>query len=1178
MWVLLACVSLPDPPQILSVQPGYGYRGEETAIAITGENFFPQLTIDGSAPGAGQVDDGVQVWLWGPQTFALSATLEDYGRISAVVPSGLPVDSYNLRVRMPSGEEVDREGVYRVTDTRADHLALQVESAAWSVGEEAELQIVLEDPEGRAVAQSLQVEVVGSPSREDPDFAFVAGGLEAQEEMEDGVRGWLSGSGSGRLRVASMKEDDISFTVRPVLEADRIEEATQLLSWEPGGLAGARLSRVPSPETVIAGETFSVEVELVDAVGTVLEEETASVILFESTGCGSWYTTVTVRGRDQVPVQLESACESNVIQAFVAGSIAETDAFDVVAGPLAGFAVTVPATEVVAGSGRLAVLVEALDAWGNRVVDHVAPVRLRDGLGGLDTETGVGGGTCTDFLAGQQICSLALMVAGEGDQLEAVYAEASGVSGPFRVLPDAATQVSVTIPAIPVEAGAGFDVEVAQTDAWGNGVAFDPLALLSDDTGTLACDAGSPAAGGAAGAWRYGCAVTAATGGTVISAAVTGPDGALSGSSLPLVVVNAALAVVEVVAPEEVVAGEPFAVRLQGYDVWGNPYVTQTATDVELSDLGGTLAGTVWTLDAAGAAAGDLVLTAAGTERIAVTQAGGQLGESAPFAVAPGMASQVLVGTGSYVEAGTSTVARLEAVDVWGNRVEDYAGSGVLWSQQGGCEGAAITGFAGGTAEIAVDCVTPVLGEVLEVSVTGTSGSSLGAEIPGSSGTFDVVDLGCVGGPSLSLWLEGDPELIVCQVGGVATVEGLVTGSGTPVLYHYTVSGYTGSGGPATEVRRTLSAAEIWSWSEPGRYVVEAVGVDAAGCADRTEAVAWVGAEDGSATGPVTVTPLDSAVADGSQTSVQLSATDCSGDPAAGSLQVQADLGALAATATGSGLTVLLDAAGEGSVDWAFSAGYAGIATVRAGNASSLGEAALTVTGDTVRPFVESVTPSGYVSAGDSAALSSFLITFSEPMLSTTMLTSAISLEGSVSGAVPLSLSLSGDQRQVTLLPGTTPDPAEQWRLTLTTDLRDDAAGNRLSGDWSGGAVTFTGWAGAVPVSTTGVDCAASVARFYPDGDPGAGEEAEEVEVSLSAPAPQWWRLTVVPSASATGEAIRILRVAGTATSVAWDGRGGDGRIVGPGNYLLSVEAVDGYENMGAPCTVGVDVARHVGG
>ena len=309
----------------------------------------------------------------------------------------------------------------------------------------------------------------------------------------------------------------------------------------------------------------------------------------------------------------------------------------------------------------------------------------------------------------------------------------------------------------------------------------------------------------------------------------------------------------------------------------------------------------------------------------------------------------------------------------------------------------------------------------------------------------------------------------------------------------------------------------------------------------------------------------------GDTVAVDVSATDCTGDVAAGqSLFFRADLGTPLLTSTGAGLELVLDSSGTGSFFWDFDTGYAGSATLMASSAGggAYGSTTVDVDGDTARPQVVAVTPAGI----ELGIVDSIEVTFNEPILNVS--SSSVSLTGP-DGDVDLTCTLADDDTVLEITPNSTVDGSlGTWTLSLSGQVRD-VDGNGLDGTWSGVRSAASFVFGDVSSSLPDVSsCATSVDTFRPDGDDGASEQADGVLVTPTATAsPTWWWLVITDP---SGERVRSLREAGTTSGATWDGRGDDGRVVESGDYRLSLWPIDSNENIGDGCDVTVTLAQNV--
>jgi hypothetical protein len=154
---------------------------------------------------------------------------------------------------------------------------------------------------------------------------------------------------------------------------------------------------------------------------------------------------------------------------------------------------------------------------------------------------------------------------------------------------------------------------------------------------------------------------------------------------------------------------------------------------------------------------------------------------------------------------------------------------------------------------------------------------------------------------------------------------------------------------------------------------------------------------------------------------------------------------------------------------------------------------------------------------------------------------------------------------------------AGTWGLQVRSDIRD-VAGNRLDGAWVGVPSDYFGVFGDAPSAATPVDsCEPSVYLFRPDGDDGAGAEADQVTLTMTTgAAPAQWIVSVWDGG---GQRVLQERVWGTGSvgTFEWDGRDQSERVVSNGNYAIEVDADDGSGNRGGACTTVVSVDNAFG-
>ena len=1178
-------------PRLDGVDPDWAWNGQETAIAIHGADLYPELQAHGATDI--EVNRQYAAFLEGADRYALdSVVLVDPTSAEARVPAGIPVGTYDLVLRAPTGAEATLEGGFQVRSTREDHFALSSDATRYPVHRYALVEIQLEDPDGEPVDSPMAVEVAvtgGDASA----VTFDESGLDAQEPLDEevGVRGLLGAAGWGVVSLTSASPGDLAVEVRPADADSPVEPAALSLVFTAGDVAEVALSLPSADLRVTAGESFPVEIALLDAYGNVVEDAAASLRLAERCGdADTRYTaqvdfvgSTTVEDVTPTGASGTSGCADNYLDAagyagkdYVAGT---SSPFSVDPGPAAGLDVRAFPDEVRAGES-VAVVVDAFDEWGNAVTDYAGALRVRDEAGGLDPEAGVGEQTCAAFSEGEAWCMVVPWVADPADPLTVTADDGlEGVSAPIAVT--AADPVAVVVSGEPstVEAGREFGLVVTVEDRFGNPVAIpDPAAVeLDDGHGSLSCAwAGSDGDGEA-----YACVATLAEGAKSVVATV--PDFGLSGTSAPFEVTNGALASVSVDLGgiPSLTAGDTVTARVEAVDAWGNPYTSGSVSAVELSDLSGDVSGVSVPLDADGEGEADLTFTTAyDGDQVRAEVAGSILGSSASFDVVAGPQAgfDVALDT-TWTPVDEPLTVIVTAVDAYDNAVTGYSGTVTLTSEGGLASVQSSSAFLDGTAEVAFTYDDTGMSDRIAV----TDGV-----FTGRSPAVDVVRIGCAAGPTASVLVGGADELVLCldSSGSTAPVSvdasGSADGAASLAAWHHDF-------GEGEWVRSTT---DTWTttWEGAGPRTVRVLVVDEDGCADEATAAVWVGEDDGTPVGPVSVEVADATIeaggTTGTDTEVTLTATDCQGDPAASAdLYLWADMAEVGSTSastvreTGAGLAVQLDANGQATVSWsAASTATEGEATLRAGlpDAVAYGAGTVTIEGDSTPPRLLSVSPVGRTAA----LFDAVELTFSEPMRQASfngarvILTDPTGVERDI---LSFDFDAAGEVCTATL-DDTYDAAAGVWSLSVSSELRDLGGGNRLDARSIGGASSITLQFGDVADTAPDVSkCALSTSVFRPDGDAsGGGSEADEVTISVAAAsAPSWWTLTVL---DADGEEVLATRAvaAGASDSLTWDGRDVDGFIVDNGTYTLVLGAEDAYWNEGATCTGEVAVDNRI--
>ena len=1176
--------SLPNP-SILAVSPSWGFNEDITTVQISGHDLYPRVQVsDGDAF---EFDRDYRIWLVGPEERELdSVKFGSYELLSGTVAAGLTPGLYDLRMDSPTGFSATLEDAFTVTDTLADRLDLSSSAINYEVNELAVLHIQARDRADEEVGIPLEVTIRVESDLAGSGVGFIAGTLNDQEELsgEVGVRGTLGSNGHGYIALTSEIPDELTVTVESSGDehSGLITAGTLPLAFE-AGTAGSVDIRLPRADFVTeAGRQFEVDLQLLDADGNPADQQSARVTLEEGCAGGTLMETLQFVGSTTVQVQAtratDDSCPENQIIALGSGGLGgESAGFEVRPADVDGYLVVASPRSVVAGEDELHVLVWAVDEWGNPNSDYSTNLELFDDAGGLDPLSN-GLQACDPFYDGFAYCSATLWKADE-EVVVTVEGEdgLDGVANTIEVSPGAAASVVVDVIDKSVVAGASFEVRVRMLDGYGNAVDADgDSPLIEDGTGELACihlGTISPLY-----TESYGCIATRAEDEKRIHATYT--TRGVSGTADRITVTNAELATatVDLDGVTEVEAGQALEVSIAGFDIWGNPYLTQSDPTLDLADETGTLSPITVELNASGEATLDLTAqTAMEGDWLTVSHSGSEVGLSSTFDVIPTDLDRFEVDAGStwaWVDSGFDV--RVTAVDRFGNTVTDYADSPTLSSSSALGPDVLLEGFDAGT--VTAQFVFDTTG--FQDRLVADDGL-----VTGSSGSLDVLRADCSSPPTADLEVAGTAPTVLCRVGGVSTATSTLDASGSSAGASSLVAWHFDDG--TGSWTRSASSSTTAEWTEEGRFLAQALAVDSKGCADLATVTVYVADDDGGAAGPVDVTVQDSTLSAGSATagttSVDLGATDCSGDPAAGAtLQVRATLGAPGSgtttlSSTGAGYELTLDANGEAQVDWSMAAEiHGGKGTIYVGRESGIafGSDTATVTGDAASPTVLFTDPMGT----SNATFSEVQVDFSEAIRSSSLTVSRLSLKGPTGVTVPASgVSLDSSSKTATLSLSTSQSAGSGTYTLTASSLIHDVAGNSLSGDYSGSGATFTLSFGAVTDSSKAMSsCTGSVTSFRPDGDSGSGSEADSATFTLKATGtPAWWELEVDDE---DGDLVRLDRVAATSASGSWswDGRGQNGVVVSNGAYTLIARAIDASFNAGTECSKKIQVDNRV--
>lgn len=1183
---------------ITSVDPSWLYNGDYEQITVVGENFYPQVELEVREAG-GRLDRqfAVGLELDGERYPLESVELADYQHLTAFVPMGLPPARYTVEVTSPMEQLARFPRGFTITDTRADHLVVSAEQVAVPVKEEFQVHMALEDPDGEVLEQAIEV-VLSITSKDGNEIdgqsleVDVTGFDEAQVQEIDGDI-----TVSLNLRAGDLDRNYVTLLGHTpdtlILELSVPDEDSVILPGEDevvittGSLNSVQLVLPGEDYSTTAGEPFDLGLRLVDEFGNLIEYANATLVLYEQ--CGSASQAVEFREEHQVVFTATGAtgedCPENRVLA--SGTVSGSSAgFQVLPDDAVEYDVSVYPRSVVAWDDTALVTVRALDSYGNLVVDYgeswfeehgkELQLELVDELAGLDPGPGYGWQSCPGFDLGYQICQARLTKAGTSNWITATGEDGlDGKSEDFEVLESDLADFALDHDTPPFVAGVDFSLRVRPTDAYGNTILVDPGVDPFEFTGNpheVNCD--TPTATTTTGEWSFTCTATVTEEEQFLTVSVPSLDASVSSQlSEGFEVQNGALgqAVFNQPTGSTQVAGQDFTIAFELFDAFGNPYLVQSVSAVDLTDCTGSLEPVTASFDSAGAGSVTASITQSAQGCIVTALDGGVvLGSSTAFDISNGPLDSMIVEIGApWVFLDESIDVEIRAVDVYGNAVVGFSEQVTLESTLGSAPNVVVGSFEDGIATVQPEFDTAVLADTLVAESDGG--------IVVSSAPLDVLDREC-GGVLATLLVDGDTEPVMClTTGSVSSTLDASRSSGS-------VSGYHFDDGAGNLLRITASTTTA-TWSTQAAYLIQAVAFDASACGSLDQVVAYVAEPDGEPAGPVTVTPQDSVRLVGSSTDgttqVDVEAFDCARDVAAyGTLYVRTTIGEITAGAStsGQGLALVLDSLGQGQFTWSVASeqrgGQSDVLVGRPG-AVALGTSSIVAAGDDASPVVLELDPFG----ASAEITDTFSLRFDDVMLASSLSSSTVSLSDSLG---PLSIDsismVDGDIQAEITLSSSVDLASDVFVLDLSDQVRD-SSGNRLDGDWDGTSSAFTVELGAVVDSAPDVtSCVPDTTTLRPDGDDQpATDEADFVEVSLSADAiAALWLLEVYDGNST--ERGRFWHTAGTSVPdpVLWDARDQDGVILPNGSYTLVFSAADAALNLGASCEVDVLIDNSV--
>lgn len=1136
---LVACSAELPAPEVFTVQPNTAFNGEDTLVTIGGRAFYPQVEVDAVQTGEGDINAGFAARLVsGSETVAelVSTGLIDFEHLQAVVPAGVEPGLYAIEVQSPAGRIGRLDGAFTVTNTRADHLDVDVDLLVYEVFDTAWVDIAVVDGNDARVLSDLPIELVVQGEGGAVLAGFEPTGMEQVEVDLDAsaVRGNLGLDGRARIGVQVGTPGTTTIKVRTTSDDAGVADGEVRLLWEPGSELSLDIELPEDDFVATAGVPFTAELSLRDQFGNPVYGETEVVLLRNR--CETWVDAVSVSGVTPVSVTLReatgtAACDTDALLS-VSGPSGESERVEVRAGAVDHFDVVVNPSEVVAGAGVLNIFVTPVDRYGNLAAGAGTSLTLTESNGELLNASCVG--TTPIFCTATPLKAGGELVLSVVDTLGT-----AGSSNPHTVLAAEAQTLSAAFDATALTAGEAALLRVDARDAYGNAAVVAGEAQVTVDGAAVPCEARESDDEGRA---VLACTFTEATDSLVASVAVD----ALTTQTDAVRVDNGPLALAEVsLGSASVGAGEPVTVALRGTDAWGNPYLVQDDAVVELYDDTGTLSVDSVALGGTGEASLVASVTAAGSTVVHVAQGGEELGASEPLQVVPGAAADlVIVASSPWAFVGDEVTLRVEARDAWGNPSPTEAV-------------ATLSSTVDDPVELSLSTGSASVVRVYASSLT----DALGAEADGlGSATRELVvarDCG-EGSPIPAIAFGEESTAIACADADEQAVVSVSLAGSTgsqPVARGLVALG--------NEPVDALSGAQL-ALDGIGRHAVSAFVVDTAGCGAQRTAEAWVGLPDGSPTGPLQLATSAAVlpVATGTAVLTVDDVRDCAGDVAAGeTLFARVDRGELPGlTATGAGLSVTTDTAGDAAFTLDLSdvrSGGPARVWLTTANGSAAASVPLLVSGDLKKPQVVRVAPSGLLAA----ATDRLTVELTEPMLASSVVPGAFRIDGPVSIGIA-EATLASDARFVELVLATPVDPADgTFSAVVTRELRD-LTGNRLDGTYTGESYDFAVQLGAVPAPADGPEaCSVDRERFRPDGDDGPEDEADGASLLWSASAASGERLLEVLTADGNRVRADVLVSASLGQSWWWDGRDDSGRVVPDGLYTLQVSLRDEHGN-----------------
>lgn len=1190
--VLVGCAPTMVEPTLTAVSPSWIDNDSEHEITLYAVDLVPQIQVGGTDQM--DVNRSVSVWLserqTGERTDLSVRTISDQSVLQLLVPQGLVPGAYDITLESANGLTDTLSGAFEIRETAASSIVATPNSATHPLGATAHISLSVFNDEQQPINEDITLSV--AVYSDDGELVFGDTLTDQQSMGPEGISGVLE-YGDGYIEVSSAQAGrfDLAFGVLdPSGNFSTELQDGNLSLWFMEGTV-EDITMTLDQEESVAGEPVGVHLQLLDVNNTPTTYPLPLSFLLRErcTNSRGGYQTIiqfpamqdelVITATPQVVTGTED-CPDGGLEITTVGQNALDDiSLSTSSSPLA-ITPSTPAMlivettftpQVTAGTQPAQLVMRVEDQYGNVQTDY------QQGLTFYTSQEGFVSSTCSDWLDGRILCTVDLLLADASTVVDVFSDDGlTSRSHPIEVLAGAVAELTLTTNGSVTTAGDYRQFSMSAADAYGNNIT-----LAEDDVdfslqgAPVDCTAQTAGTG-----LDVQCLLTVAGTDLRLTAETTN----FQGDSTPFSVVSSDLAVVEIVAPSAVVAGEDFVVSLVGFDAHGNLFASpdKHSRRLEVQDSSGEVFETTsLSLTGETTSLSLRLQTAWEDNTLRVYQSGDLLGESSPFDVVPATATRLSITTAqTWNVVGTDPLEVVIAVwDAYGNLQTDFDGStdgdGLLYSQAGLGPAVSLGSFEDGLLKTSFFADTPGISDQLHVTI---------GELSAISESLDFVDGDCAQTPTAVLSIDDtQSHAVLCLTDSVTDLVSMSAAQTTPasaplLSYHFKAD---------HQWHRTGDDALSVDWETPGHWLAEVVVVDGDACMSMASMDVYVADDDNRPAGPVDVVVVDehrhaSAPSGQGSTAVHIAATDCAGSAASGELILRTDVGVLSTgsvplVSSGTGLEIELSSDGTADVVWDVGAqahgNMYGQFLVGRENHAALGFGTVYIDNDAVRPIVTALSPHGtFEDATDTIS-----VVFSEGIDGMALSTSSITVLDPDGDELDV-LDVSVEDNTVTFFMADELDPYRgAWTIVLEDSIVD-WTGNGLDGEYSKSTTPFEVTVGDVTDSAPDVtSCSGDLTDFRPDGDPGTGVEADAIEISFSAGGtPSWWHINVTDDSAQSVHHDVVAEGASSSNTWAWDGVNSAGLVVENGRYHITITALDAHWNNGQSCTWDVAVSNRL--